>query len=86
MVGRHYRLNGQQFEQAPGDGEGQRSLACCGSWGCKQSDTTEQLNNKSEDAGSAGMPTRSRFFSSKILDTQTGRKSNHAKLTEFEQK
>ena len=61
MVGRHYRLNGQEFEQAPGDGEGQRSLACCGSWGRKQSDTTEQLNNKSEDAGSAGMSTRSRF-------------------------
>ena len=28
-----------------GDREGQRSLACCGSWGCKELDTTEQLNN-----------------------------------------
>ena len=33
MVGWHHRLNGHEFEQAPGDGEGQRSLACCGPWG-----------------------------------------------------
>ena len=32
------------FEQAPGDGEGQGSLACCNSWGHKESDTTERLN------------------------------------------
>ena len=31
-------------EQAPGDGEGQGSLACCDSWGRKESDTTERLN------------------------------------------
>ena len=29
-----------------GDGDGQRSLACCRPWGCKESDMTEQLNNK----------------------------------------
>ena len=34
-----------EFEQAPGDGEGQGSLACCSPWGCKESDTTEWLNN-----------------------------------------
>ena len=34
-----------EFEQAPGDGEGQGSLECCSPWGCKDSDTTEQLNN-----------------------------------------
>ena len=44
MVGWHYWLNEHQFEQAPGDGEGQGSLECCSPWGCKQSDTTEQLN------------------------------------------
>ena len=33
------------FEQTPGDGEGQGSLACCSPWGCKESDVTEQLNN-----------------------------------------
>ena len=43
MVG-WYQLNGHEFEQAPGDGEGQGSLACCSPWGCKESDTTERLN------------------------------------------
>ena len=46
MVGGHLRLSGHEFEQAPGDGEGQGSLACCSPWGCKESDTTERLNNK----------------------------------------
>ena len=45
MVGWHHRLNGHEFEQTPGDGEGQGSLMCCSSWGFKESDTTEQLNN-----------------------------------------
>ena len=40
----HHWLNGHGFEQAPGDGEGQGSLVCCNPWGCKESDTTEQLN------------------------------------------
>ena len=44
MVGGHHRLNGHEFEQAPGNGEGQGSLACCSPWGCKDSDMTEQLN------------------------------------------
>ena len=42
MVGWHHQLNRHEFEQAPGDGEGQESLACCSLWGCKESDTTEQ--------------------------------------------
>ena len=46
MVGWHPQLDGHEFEQAPGDGEGQGSLACCSPWGLKQSDMTEQLNNK----------------------------------------
>ena len=46
MVGWHHRLNGHEFEQTPGNSEGQGSLACCGSWGHKESDMTEQLNNK----------------------------------------
>ena len=46
MVAWHHRLNGHKYEQAPGDGEGQRSLACCSPWDCKKSDTPEQLNNK----------------------------------------
>ena len=38
-------LNGHEFEQAPGDGGGQGSPACCSPWGHKESDTTERLNN-----------------------------------------
>ena len=38
--GRQSQLNGHEFEQAPGDGKGQRSLACCSPWGRKESDTT----------------------------------------------
>ena len=49
MVGWHYWLNGHEFEQPPGDGEGQRSLACCSSWGHKESDTTEWLNYNNND-------------------------------------
>ena len=44
MVGWHHRLNGREFEQAPGVGDGQGSLACCSPWGCKKSDTIEWLN------------------------------------------
>ena len=38
--------HGHEFEQAPGDGEGQESLACCNPWGHKESDMTKQLNDK----------------------------------------
>ena len=41
MVGWYHRLNGHEFEQTPGDGEGQGSLECCSPWGCKELDTTE---------------------------------------------
>ena len=44
MVGWHHQLDGQEFEQALGVGDGQGSLACCSLWGHKQSDKTEQLN------------------------------------------
>ena len=47
MIGWHHRLNGHEFEQALGDGEGQVGLACCSPWGRKESDTTEQRNNDS---------------------------------------
>ena len=45
MVEWHHRLNGHEFEQTLGDGEGQRSLACCSPWGHKELDTAEQLKN-----------------------------------------
>ena len=41
MVGWYHRLNRHEFEQAPGDSEGQGNLACCSPWGHKESDTTE---------------------------------------------
>ena len=44
MIGWHHWLDGHEFEQAPGVGDGQGSLACCSPWGCKESDRTEQLN------------------------------------------
>ena len=46
MVGWHHQRNGHEFEQIPGDNEGQGSLACCRPWDCKESVSTEQLNNK----------------------------------------
>ena len=44
MAGWHHQLNGHEFEWTPGDGDGQRGLVCCDSWGSKESDTTEWLN------------------------------------------
>ena len=46
MVGWQHQLNGHEFEQKPGDGDGQGNLACCSPLRCKESDTTERLNNK----------------------------------------
>ena len=43
MVGWHHGLDGREFEQALGVGDGQGGLACCSSWGCKELDTAEQL-------------------------------------------
>ena len=45
MAGWHHRLDGQEFEWTPGDGDGQGGLACCHSWGRKESDRTEWLNS-----------------------------------------
>ena len=41
IVGWHHQLNGLEFEQAPGDGEGQGSLVCYSPWGCKELDMSE---------------------------------------------
>ena len=45
IVGWHHRLNGHEFEQALGDGDGQGSLVCCSPRGRKESDTPKRLNN-----------------------------------------
>ena len=44
MAGWHHRLDGREFERTPGVGDGQGGLACCNSWGRKESDATERLN------------------------------------------
>ena len=46
IAGTYYkaRLDGREFEWTPGVGDGQGGLACCNTWGCKELDTTEQLN------------------------------------------
>ena len=48
MVEWRHRPNGHEFEQTPGDGEGQGGLACCSPQGCKESDTTEGLNSNNK--------------------------------------
>ena len=45
MVGQYHQLNGHEFEQAPGNGEGQGSLECCSLWRPQESDMTEWLNS-----------------------------------------
>ena len=44
MVGWYHQLDGHEFEQALGVGDGQGGLVCCSPWGCKESDTTKWLN------------------------------------------
>ena len=48
MVGWQHQLNGHEFEQTLGDGEGQRSLVCCSPRGHKGSDMIERLNNNNK--------------------------------------
>ena len=48
MVGWHHQLNGHEFQQALGDGEGKGSLECYSPRGSKELDMTERLNNKIE--------------------------------------
>ena len=44
MAGWHHQLDGHGFGWTPGLGDGQEGLACCDSWGRKESDTTEPMN------------------------------------------
>ena len=45
MAGWHHRLDGHEFDQAPGVGDGQGGLAGCSPWGRRESDATERLND-----------------------------------------
>ena len=57
MVGWHHQLDGREFEQTPGDGEGQGSLVCCCPWGHKELESTERLNNNNEHVYECGYVT-----------------------------
>ena len=48
MIGWHPQLDGREFEQALGVGDGQGSLECCSPWGHKESDVTEEMNRSKE--------------------------------------
>ena len=54
MAGWYHRLNGHEFGWTPGVGDGQGGLACCNSWGHKESDTTEWLNWTESTVGTIG--------------------------------
>ena len=79
MFGWHYRLNGHEFGWTSGVGDGQRGLACCGSWGRKESAATE-LNWTNEQLGQCGNQ-KSRFWHSttsfKLLRTFCISKVSH---------
>ena len=64
MVGWQHQLDGHEFEQAPGVGDGQGSLVCCIPWGHKESDKTEQLN------WTELFPKMSQFDLKAIFDTE----------------
>ena len=48
MVGWHHLLDGHEFEQALGVGDGQGGLVCCSPWGCKELDMTKRLNSNND--------------------------------------
>ena len=62
MIGWYDQLNGHEFEQALGVGEGQGSLVCCHPWGCKESDMTEQLNWTEQTPGASNTAGRHTIF------------------------
>ena len=65
MVGWHHQLDGHEFAQAPGVGDGQGGRVCCSSRGCKGLDTTEQLNwteNRKRNYNIVGQPQTSFLF------------------------
>ena len=66
MTGWHHQLNGHEFEQPLGDGEGRGGLACCRSWGRKELDTTELLNNNNNKVYNSIMSKKSSHPNLKI--------------------
>ena len=69
-VGWHHQFNGHEFEQAPGDGEGQGKLTCCSPWGCKEWDMTEHLLLGREAITNLASILKSRDFANKGPSSQ----------------
>ena len=69
MVGWHHQLNGHEFEQALGDGQG--SLAFCSPWGCKKLNMTERLNNNNTSNEISEMECEKKKLPSKITPKKT---------------
>ena len=67
VVGWHHRLNGHEFEQALGVGDGQGGLACCSPWGRKESDIAWWLNNKEDTTYSVKLLQWSQKVSSSFI-------------------
>ena len=67
MVGWHHRLDGHEFEQTPGVADGQGSLAYGCPWGCKESNTTEQLSLTQAFVDRRGLALMGRALLSKAL-------------------
>ena len=72
MVGWHHWFDGHEFEQAPGDGEGQGSLACCRTQGGKELDTTKQLNSNNKVFGDNKDDWLRSFIKGKRFETHPG--------------
>ena len=62
MIGWLHQSNGHEFQQTPGESEGQGSLAFCHSWGCKELDMTEQLNNNNTEARKKKIIPMAKFY------------------------
>ena len=70
LVGWHHQLNGHEFEQTLGNGEGQGRLAYCGPWGCRELDVSERLNNNSDLLLSVGVQDGSLLVLLSVINTE----------------
>ena len=76
-VGWHHRLNVHKLEQTLGDGEGQGSLVCCSSWGHKESDMTQQLNNGNKQWDLRDFVIQFSLHGAELLGNLTKKKKNY---------
>ena len=72
IVGWHHQLDRHEFEQAPGDGDGQGSLACCSLWSCKELDTSQQLNDNDNNKTTGTKRNTELFFRKNDLRSKVG--------------